>query len=123
MQDKKREHEDDDDTTQNKRRKSESGLQLQEELNAAIEPEERPFYGLLDDDEQSFFHHADETLQANTFPSPDDKLVFINSVFKEAEGKELKLANSQSCSRLLERLIQESSAEQCRHLFDKFAGQ
>lgn len=86
------------------------------------QPPERPFYGLLDDDEQEFFRRADETLDANDFADNDDKKAFLTNVYKEAEGKELKIANSQGCSRLLERLIQLSSSAQCQNLFDKFAG-
>ncbi|QIX00334.1 hypothetical protein AMS68_005851 [Peltaster fructicola] len=85
-------------------------------------PPERPFYGLLDDDEQEFFRGADETLEANEFGDNDDKKSFLTNIYKEAEGKELKMANSQGCSRLLEKLIQLSSAEQCQNLFQKFAG-
>lgn len=123
MNDKKRRHEDDAELNDNKRRKSDSEIQSQEELNDAVSSKpERPFFGLLDEEEQSFFHHADETLQADTFSGPEDKEAFLRSVYREAEGKELRLANSQSCSRLLERLILQSSAEQCQKLFEEFSG-
>ncbi|TQS32539.1 hypothetical protein Golomagni_07143, partial [Golovinomyces magnicellulatus] len=46
--------------------------------------------------------------------------MFLESVYKEAEGKELKLASSQSCSRLMERLIQLSTTSQKKHLFEAF---
>lgn len=81
------------------------------------------FYGLLDDDEQEYFKRADGMLEVNQFPTSQDRDLFVANVHKEAEGKELKLACSQSCSRLLERLIRLSTPEQLKNLFDKFAGQ
>ena len=83
----------------------------------------RPFFGLLDDEEQEYFRRADEMLELNQFADHDEQTLFLASVYREAEGKELKLANSQSCSRLMERLIQLSTADQLKQLFQKFAGQ
>ena len=83
---------------------------------------EREFFGHLVDEEQEYFRHADELLDLNDFPTPDDRAVFIENVFQEARGKELKLASSQSCSRLMERLILLSTTPQKKHLFAAFAG-
>ena len=47
--------------------------------------------------------------------------MFLANVWKEADGKELKIANSQT-SRLLERLILLSSPDQLKGLFQKFSG-
>jgi len=83
---------------------------------------ERPFFGLLDDQEQEYFRHADELLELNDFPSAEERSLFLANVYKEAEGKELKIANSQSCSRLMERLILLSTPDQKKKLFEKFSG-
>jgi nucleolar protein 9 len=83
----------------------------------------RPFYGLLSEEEQEYFRRADELLELNDFPSDEDRALFLANVFKEAEGKELKIANSQSCSRLMERLILLSTPAQKKKLFEKFSGQ
>jgi nucleolar protein 9 len=83
---------------------------------------ERPFFGLLDDEEQEYFRRADELLELNDFPSPEERSLFLANVYKEAEGKELKIANSQSCSRLMERLILLSTPDQKKKLFEKFSG-
>jgi nucleolar protein 9 len=83
---------------------------------------ERPFYGMLEDEEQEYFRHADELLELNDFPSEEERSLFLENVYREADGKELKIACSQSCSRLMERLILLSSAEQKKKLFEKFAG-
>lgn len=83
---------------------------------------ERPFYGLLEDEEQEYFRHADELLEVNNFETPEDRSLFLANVYREAEGKELKLACSQSCSRLMERLILLSNVEQKKKLFGVFSG-
>lgn len=84
-------------------------------------PSERPFYGMLEDQEQEYFRRADELLELNDFPSEEERSLFLANVYREAEGKELKIACSQSCSRLMERLILLSTVEQKKKLFQKFA--
>ncbi|KAK4096759.1 ARM repeat-containing protein [Parathielavia hyrcaniae] len=83
---------------------------------------EREFFGMLADQEQEYFRHADELLELNDFPSPEERHIFLQNVYREARGKELKLASSQSCSRLMERLILLSNARQKKRLFGAFAG-
>lgn len=83
---------------------------------------EREFFGMLEDQEQEYFRHADELLELNDFPSAEERDIFLQNVYKEAAGKELKLASSQSCSRLMERLILLSNTRQKKHLFVAFAG-
>jgi len=83
---------------------------------------ERPFFGMLDEEEQDYFRKADEMLELNSFADPDERDLFLANVYREADGKELKLACSQSCSRLMERLIQLSSPQQLKKLFQKFNG-
>ena len=82
-----------------------------------------PFYGLLDEDEQEYFKRADSMLELNQFADPEERSLFLANVYKEASGKELKIANSQSCSRLMERLILLSTPSQLKNLFQKFSGQ
>ena len=91
--------------------------------NRPLAPAETPFYGLLDEEEQEYFKRADDLLELNQFEGPEERNVFLANVYREAEGKELRLANSQSCSRLLERLILLSSPDQLKTLFRKFSGQ
>lgn len=138
--DKKRKLEDAAEENSNKRRRqSNDDVEPQQSLATDVEhydeddphaiagayphPGDMPFYGLLDEEEQEYFRSADEMLELNQFSSPEDRETFLNSVYKEAEGKELKMANSQSCSRLMERLIQMSSTAQLKNLFQKFSGQ
>ncbi|KAK1831229.1 armadillo-type protein [Podospora conica] len=85
-------------------------------------PFEREFFGMLEEQEQEFFRRADELLEQNDFPSNYERDEFLQNVYKESVGKELKLASSQSCSRLMERLILLSSARQKKTIFNAFAG-
>ena len=86
-------------------------------------PGEMPFYGMLDEEEQEYFKRADTMLELNQFPNPEERELFLANVYTEVNGKELKLANSQSCSRLMERLILSSTPDQLKTLFQKFSGQ
>jgi len=81
-----------------------------------------PFFGMLDEEEQEYFKHADEMLEMNSFEDSEQRQLFLANVWREAEGKELKIANSQSCSRLMERLIQLSTPSQLKGLFQRFYG-
>ena len=85
-------------------------------------PADMPFFGMLDEEEQEYFKRADDMLETNNFAEADERSLFLANVYREAEGKELKIANSQSCSRLMERLIQLSSPAQLKTLFQKFSG-
>ncbi|GMM30113.1 RNA-binding RNA processing protein [Martiniozyma asiatica (nom. inval.)] len=80
------------------------------------------FFGLVDSSELTYFHQAEQTLNLNTFQSNEEKLMFIQSVFQEAKGKELKLVTNQICSKLMERLILQSSLKQIHQLFNAFNG-
>ncbi|KND89310.1 Nucleolar protein 9 [Tolypocladium ophioglossoides CBS 100239] len=85
-------------------------------------PGETEFFGMLADEEQEYFRRADEMLELNQFPSTEERDMFLDNVYREAQGKELKLASSQSCSRLMERLIQLSNTAQKKRLFEAFGG-
>ncbi|KIW89497.1 uncharacterized protein Z519_09653 [Cladophialophora bantiana CBS 173.52] len=87
------------------------------------EPTEEPqFHGLLTPDEQEYYANVNAKIVANDFDSPEDRAIFIEAVHRETEGKEMKVASSQSCSRYLEKIIMLSTPEQMRHLFSKFLG-
>lgn len=86
-------------------------------------PGELPYYGILGEDEQEYFKRADSMLELNQFADAEERDLFLMNVYKEANNKELKIANSQSCSRLMERLILLSTPDQLKVLFQKFSGQ
>ena len=93
-----------------------------ESLDGAYPPVEVPFFGTLDEEEQEYFKRADDMLESNSFGDAEERSLFLSNVYREADGKELKIAQSQSCSRLMERLIQLSTAAQLKNLFLKFSG-
>ena len=80
------------------------------------------FYGLLTAEEQSYFKRADQMLEFDQFMHADERTLFLDSLWLEVNGKELKVACSQSCSRLLERLIGVSTAVQLKLLFQRLRG-
>lgn len=87
------------------------------------EPEEESqFHGLLDPEEQEYYANVNTKIVANDFESPEDRAMFIEAVHRETEGKEMKVASSQSCSRYLEKIIMLSTPDQLRGLFSKFLG-
>jgi hypothetical protein len=131
----KRKHEDVDDGAEradgSKRRKSSVPDQEQdfiafdgEEQSMAADhpPTDKPFFGMLDEDEQEYFKRADNMLESNAFATLEERNLFLANLYREADGKELKIASSQSCSRLMERLIQLSMPAQLKKLFQKFSG-
>src|SRR5438874_5838846 len=83
-------------------------------IGFSIQSEETdaPFLGLLSQEDQDYYTNVDSTLTLNEFDSDDDRSTFIDAVYRESSGKELRIASSQSSSRCLERLIMLSNAEQ-----------
>ena len=86
-------------------------------------PEVMAYYGHLDDEEKEYFKRADEMLELNQFGDSEERELFLSNVYREADGKELKIAVSQSCSKLMERLILLSTPTQLKSLFKSFSGQ
>jgi nucleolar protein 9 len=80
------------------------------------------FYGLLTEDEQTYYANISSKLDANDFESEEDRRVFIAAVHQETVGKELKVASSQSSSRYLEKVLAISEAPQLRNLIGRFLG-
>ncbi|KAL8709284.1 MAG: hypothetical protein Q9225_007475 [Loekoesia sp. 1 TL-2023] len=132
-EEKKRKREQEENQSISKRRKSTEGSDVEiivdnDQQHNGVDyilltgPGEIPFYGLLDEEEQEYFKRADTMLELNQFNDAEERELFLANVYQEANGKELKIANSQSCSRLMERLILMSTPEQLKALFQKFSG-
>ena len=126
-EEKKRKREEEETEESSKKRKSEEvfdqNFNDQNGYAPYAGPGELPFYGSLGEDEQEYFKRADLMLEVNQFNDPEERELFLANVYKEASGKELKIANSQSCSRLMERLILLSTPSQLKTLFQTFSGQ
>ncbi|KAL8653995.1 MAG: hypothetical protein Q9226_003613 [Calogaya cf. arnoldii] len=132
-EEKKRKKEQEEDQPESKKRKSLDDNQAEiifdndpqndgADYIPIVGPGEIPFYGLLDEEEQEYFKRADAMLELDQFNDAEERALFLANVYKEANGKELKIANSQSCSRLMERLILMSKPNQLKALFQKFSG-
>lgn len=80
------------------------------------------FFGLVDRQELEYFKQAESTMAVDGFGSPEERTGFINGVFEEIRGKELKLVTSQICSKLIERLILTADDDQLRSIFSSFIG-
>lgn len=92
-------------------------------MKSVVAAADSGFYGLLDEQEQEYFRRVDEVLEAGAWGDDDEqKRLFIANTFKEIGNKELKLASSQGCSRLLEKLISMSTGPQLKQLFRVFTG-
>lgn len=133
-EEKKRKKEQEEDQPESKRRKSkdDTDAEIIVDNGQHIDgtgyhpipgPGEIPFYGLLDEEEQEYFKRADSMLELDQFNDAEERALFLANVYTEANGKELKIANSQSCSRLMERLILMSTPNQLKALFQKLSGQ
>ncbi|KAI4270470.1 MAG: hypothetical protein L6R38_007119, partial [Xanthoria sp. 2 TBL-2021] len=132
-EEKKRKKEQEEDQPESKRRKSkdDTDAEIIVDNGQHIDgtgyhpipgPGEIPFYGLLDEEEQEYFKRADSMLELDQFNDAEERALFLANVYTEANGKELKIANSQSCSRLMERLILMSTPNQLKALFQKLSG-
>ncbi|RMZ78858.1 hypothetical protein DV738_g3668, partial [Chaetothyriales sp. CBS 135597] len=84
--------------------------------------DEAVFYGLLDPEEQTYYANVNTKIVSDDFESDQDRRDFIEAVYRESQGKELKLASSQSCSRYFERIITRSTPDQLKAFFGKLLG-
>lgn len=78
------------------------------------------FFGLLTEEEQDYYANVNAKLDANDFPTLENRNDFIDAVYRETRGKELKIACSQSSSRYLEKLVALSTPSQVAELFRSF---
>ena len=93
-----------------------------ESLDSAYPPREKAFFGMLEDEEQEYFRSQLSKLETNSFEEDEGPDDVLDDVYRESDGKELKLAQSQSCSRLMERVIHHATPVRLKKLFSKFRG-
>lgn len=94
----------------------------QEEAESIETAPQNTFFGLVDRQELEYFKQAESTMAVDGFGSPEERQGFINGVFEEIKGKELKLVTNQICSKLIERLILIADDDQLRAVFNSFSG-
>lgn len=135
--DQKRKREDEQTDHALKRRKSEDGGSAPEDVDVTVEGDvgddfislgippdvtEAPFLGLLTQEDQDYYSNVNNKLVLDDFESGEERSDFIEAVYRESNGKELKVASSQSSSRYLEKVIMLSQPRQLKGLFGKFMG-
>jgi nucleolar protein 9 len=93
-------------------------------IGFGVRPEvtEAPFLGLLAQEDQDYYANVNNKLTLNDFETREDRSEFIDAVYRESNGKELRIASSQSSSRYLEIVIMLSNPQQLKGLFQKFLG-
>ncbi|SCV05516.1 LANO_0H09208g1_1 [Lachancea nothofagi CBS 11611] len=97
-----------------------ANVQSENSILSADQP--NTFFGVLDTQELEYFKQAESTLTVDTFETPEEKVQFVTSVIEESKNKELKLATSQICSKLMERLILVGTNQQLKAIFQSFNG-
>lgn len=95
---------------------------IPEKISSGSNGEPNTFFGVLDTQELEYFKQAESTLAVDTFENAEEKEQFISSVIEETKNKELKLATSQICSKLMERIILAGSNQQLKTIFRSFNG-
>ena len=93
-----------------------------ESLNDAYPPREKAFFGMLDDEEQEFFRNQLSKLENGSYEDGETPEIVLDGVYDAAESMELKIAQSQSCSRLMERMIHFATPIRLKKLFKAFRG-
>lgn len=86
-------------------------------INIDEKDEQMPFFGLLTSEQSGYFKQAESTLALDAFDNSEAKTGFVQSVFEEAKGNELKLATNQICSKLMERLVMLSDEAEIKQLY------
>ncbi|KAI7869750.1 armadillo-type protein [Spinellus fusiger] len=79
-------------------------------------------YGEVEEHMLGYFKGIEATLDHPQFETAEDQRLFIDNVFTEVEGNELRLATNYSCSLILEKLLKISDAFQLRVFIDKLRG-
>ncbi|KAJ3066987.1 Nucleolar protein 9 [Podochytrium sp. JEL0797] len=83
---------------------------------------DQPELGRLDPDAQVYFVSIEKMLDDNDFETDEDRLLFVQNVYKEVGQNDIKLAADPDASRVLEKLIRLSSDVQVRRLMRSFQG-
>ncbi|ODQ56534.1 ARM repeat-containing protein [Saitoella complicata NRRL Y-17804] len=80
------------------------------------------FFGILDVDEEKYFKGIEDVLTANNFGDSEERQIFIDNVFEEIKGQELKLATSPTSSKLLEQLLANAPDSALKKFFEALNG-
>ncbi|KAI8079723.1 armadillo-type protein [Halteromyces radiatus] len=79
-------------------------------------------YGEVPEELLGYFKSVESKLDDQSFESAEDQRLFVDNVYTEVEGNELRLATNYSCSLVLEKLLKISDSFQLRVFMDKLSG-
>ncbi|KAI8391327.1 armadillo-type protein [Radiomyces spectabilis] len=79
-------------------------------------------FGEIDEQMLGYFKNVEKMLDDPQFETAEDQRLFVDSVYCEVEGNELRLTTNYSCSLILEKLLKISNAFQLRVFMDKLSG-
>ncbi|KAI8337966.1 armadillo-type protein [Chlamydoabsidia padenii] len=79
-------------------------------------------YGEVPEEMLGYFKIVESKLDEQSFESAEDQRLFVDNVYAEVEGNELRLATNYSCSLVLEKLLKISDGFQLRVFMDKLTG-
>ncbi|KAJ3083136.1 Nucleolar protein 9 [Rhizoclosmatium hyalinum] len=83
---------------------------------------DQPELGRVDPDVQVYFMSVEKMLDEQEFETDEDRILFVQNVYREVGANDVKLAADSECSRVLEKLIRLSSDVQVRRLMRSFTG-
>ncbi|KAI9008988.1 armadillo-type protein [Phycomyces nitens] len=79
-------------------------------------------YGEVEEQLLGYFKNVESSLDDPQFETAEDQRLFVDNVYSEVEGNELRLATNYSCSLILEKLLKISDPFQLRVFMDKLRG-
>ncbi|KAI8881502.1 ARM repeat-containing protein [Backusella circina FSU 941] len=79
-------------------------------------------FGEVDEEILGYFKNVEQTLDDPPFETGEDQRLFVQNVYTEVDGNELRLSTNYSCSLILEKLLKISDSFQLRVFMDKLSG-
>ncbi|KAI9317229.1 armadillo-type protein [Dichotomocladium elegans] len=79
-------------------------------------------YGRVEEQLMAYFKQVQESLDDPPFETAEEQRLFVDAVYHEVEGNELRLAVNPTCSLILEKLLTVSNPFQLRVFCDKLTG-
>ncbi|KAI8971901.1 armadillo-type protein [Mycotypha africana] len=79
-------------------------------------------FGEVDEELLGYFKNVEQTLDDPQFETAEDQRLFVENVYNEVDGNEIRLSTNYSCSLILEKLLKISDSFQLRVFMDKLRG-
>lgn len=82
----------------------------------------QPFFGALDPEEEKYFQQAEQAFANHFTRENEDTRFFVDSIYREVQGKELIVCNNVFGSKVLEKLFPLSTSRQIKSFFSALNG-